>query len=228
MRRADRLFQIIQILRRRRLTTAAQLAGELEVSVRTVYRDIRDLIASNVPIDGEAGVGYLLADHYTFPPLMFSALELEALLLGIQFVSSWGDEELALAAKDVLAKVETGLLPHLKDRLDQSKLFALNFRDSPREKQFLSQIRMAFYNRHKLSIRYSDDNEAETARTVRPLGISFFSPEWLLTGWCELRSDFQSFRIDRIQTLDVLSDQFVDEPGKTLAEYLRRVPQENQ
>ena len=198
MRRADRLFQIIQILRRRGLTTAAQLADELECSVRTVYRDIRDLIASKVPIDGEAGVGYLLADHYTFPPLMLSALELEALMLGIRFVSNWGDDELALAATDVLTKVETALPPHLKDRIDQSRLFALNFRESPREKQFLSQIRTAVYSRNKLSIGYSDASESLTTRTVRPLCVSFFSPEWLLTGWCELRSDFRSFRIDRI------------------------------
>ena len=108
----------------------------------------------------------------------------------------------------------------------QSKLFALNFRESLREKEFLSQIRTSVYSRNKLSIRYSDAGESLTTRTVRPLCVSFFSPEWLLTGWCELRADFRSFRIDRIQTLDVLSDRFADEPGKTLADYLKIVRRE--
>ena len=131
MRRADRLFRIIQIMRRRRLTTAAQLAERLEVSERTVYRDIRDLMASGVPIEGEAGVGYVLRG-FDLPPLMFTVDEIEAIVLGASFVRSFADPDLAISAGEVLAKVEAALPERLRPRLKDAALFSLNF--SPSEK----------------------------------------------------------------------------------------------
>lgn len=127
MRRADRLFQIIQLLRRRHVVTAAYLARELEVSERTVYRDVRDLISSGVPIEGEAGVGYMLRKGFDLPPLMFTDTEIEAMVLGARVVSSWGDAALARAARDALARVESVLPDRLRSRLQDTRLYAPGF-----------------------------------------------------------------------------------------------------
>ncbi len=131
MRRADRLFQIVQLLRRRRVTTAAQIAERLEVSERTVYRDIRDLSLSGVPVLGEAGVGYRLGRDFDLPPMMFSVDEIQALVLGARMVESWGDEELRRAARGVLTKVEAVLPPSKRHRVQDTALFSLSSRVSP-------------------------------------------------------------------------------------------------
>ncbi len=223
MRRADRLFQIIQILRRRELTTAAQLARELEVSQRTIYRDVQDLIGSRVPIEGEAGVGYMLAEGYDLPPLMFNQDEIEALALGARMVVCWGDKQLARAAQDILSKVNDVLPAPLKQSLHDTSLYAPNFQSMHLDKEPMAHLREALRIQQKVQMVYTDVKDRHTTRTLRPLCLSFFAPKWLLTAWCELRNDFRNFRLDRIDTLTPLNEYFTDEPGKTLADYLKSV-----
>ena len=220
MRRADRLFSIIQALRRRRLATARDLAGELEVSERTVYRDIADLAASGVPIDGEAGVGYMLRDGHDLPPLMFSREELEALVLGARIVAGWADRGLARAADDALAKIEAVLPDRLRRLQDEIALFAPANHFQERLPIDLSELRGALRQRRKLSFDYRDGEAKPTHRTVRPLGLLFYGAVWLLPAWCELRRDFRAFRVDRMAGVEVLDQRFKPERGKTLADYM--------
>jgi len=219
MRRADRLFQIIQLLRRHRLLTAAAIAAELEVSERTVYRDVRDLERSGVPIEGEAGVGYVLRRGFDLPPLMFSEQEIEALVLGTRVVTSWGDPALAKAAGDALARVESALPDRLRARLANTRLYAPGFHVPGQVVAALAASRAAIDARRKLRLAYVDLEGARTERDVRPLGLFFWGATWSMTAWCELRDAFRNFRLDRIATLDTLPARFTDEPGKTLEDY---------
>jgi predicted DNA-binding transcriptional regulator YafY len=222
MRRADRLFQIIQLLRRRNVATAGWLAGELEVSERTVYRDIRDLMLSGVPIEGEAGVGYVLRRGFDLPPLMFTDSEIEAMVLGARVVTSWGDAGLAKAAADALARVESVLPDRLKARLTGTPLFAPGFHVPQRVAASLTEVRGAIDARRKLRMSYTGADGAGTERTVRPLGLFFWGTTWSFAGWCELRTDFRSFRLDRIERMDVLPERFQDEQGRTIDDYFAR------
>ena len=221
MRRADRLFEIIQIMRRRRLTRARDLAEKLEVSERTIYRDIADLMATGVPIDGEAGVGYVLRGGFDLPPLMFNEQEVEALILGARIVESWTDPELADAAANVISKVEAVLPDRLKRHMEGTALLA------PSQHHFepiafeLGDLRRALRAKCKVHFHYADADANATQRAVRPLGLAFFGPVWLLAGWCELRDDFRSFRLDRMSSFTVLDEQFRDERGKTLHDLLK-------
>jgi len=220
VRRADRLFQIIQLLRgRRRAATAAWLAERLGVSDRTVYRDVRDLIASGTPIEGEAGVGYTLRD-YDLPPLMFDPNEIEALVLGARVVAAFGDDALARSAASALAKVELVLPETLKQRLADAALFAPRTGAARATSETLLGIRAALAERRKLRLRYARADGAATERVVRPLGAFFWGKAWTLTAWCELREGFRTFRLDRILELEP-AERFEDEPGKTLRDYLR-------
>jgi len=224
MRRADRLFQLIQHLRRRRgVTTAATLAERLEVSERTIYRDVRDLILSGVPIRGEAGVGYALERSFELPPLMFTADEIEALVLGARFVRSYTDPGLAKAADDALGKIETVLPDALRDRIERSVLFSVNFRPSEQTAQHLEQLRGAIRDGRKVRLDYEDGNGNATERIVRPVCLVFMAPRWLMSAWCELRDDFRNFRLDRVAGLDVLEQTFAPERGKTVKDFLRQV-----
>lgn len=226
MRRADRLFQVIQLLRRRNVATAAWLALELEVSERTVYRDIRDLMLSGVPIEGEAGVGYILRRGFDLPPLMFTDTEIEAMVLGARVVTSWGDAGLAKAAAEALARVESVLPDRLKARLNGTPLYAPGFHVPPRVVAALSETRAAMDRRRKVRLAYTGGDGADTERTVRPLGLFFWGSGWTLTGWCELRDDFRNFRLDRIRSLTTLPDRFADERGKTIDDYFKLVTHE--
>lgn len=221
MRRADRLFQIIQTLRRRHVVTAGYLARELEVSERTVYRDIRDLVSSGVPIDGEAGVGYTLRRGFDLPPLMFTQEELEALVLGARVVSSWGDAGLARSASDALARVEAALPEKLRARLEQTPLFAPGFHVPSETIAALTPLRTAIEERRIVWLRYSDEASVETERKIHPLGLFFWGYRWSLGAWCELRTDFRSFRLDRIREMAVQEDRFAPLPGQTLEDYFR-------
>jgi predicted DNA-binding transcriptional regulator YafY len=223
MRRADRLFQIIQLLRRKRVLTAALLADELEVSERTVYRDIRDLVSSGVPIEGEAGVGYMLRRGFDLPPLMFSEAEIEAMVLGARVVTSWGDAGLAKAAGEALARVEAALPDRLKMRLNQTPLYAPGFHVPQPMMAYLASLRSAIDERRRTHLIYNAPDAPQTDRCVRPLGLFFWGYTWSLTAWCELRQDFRSFRLDRIEQLDVLEERFAEEPGRTLDDYFRRM-----
>ncbi len=226
MRRADRLFRIVQRLRRRGVTTAAQLAQALEVSERTVYRDVRDLILSGVPILGEAGVGYALPRGFDLPPLMFDDEELEALVLGARMVQAFADKRLARAAEEALGKIETALPQRLRARVQEAAFLAPGFHVDPRSYSGLDELRRALREKRKVRFAYLDKAGAPSSRTARPLGISFWGRAWTLVAWCERRDDFRSFRLDRIEGLQVLAEPFADEPGKLLRDFLATVERE--
>ncbi len=222
MRRADRLFQIIQILRRSRVVTARRLSEELEVSERTIYRDVRDLMSSGVPIEGEAGVGYMLRG-YDLPPLMFTRDEIEALVLGTRVVQTWADPELARAAKQALQKVEA-VLPVGKDHLvRETPLFAPPGGYQVEVSVDLTGLRRAVRDSRKVRFNYRDSQGAETERTVQPLGMAFYGPVWLLVTWCELRQDFRTFRPDRMFDLRILETTFTKDPAHSLQSFLAAV-----
>jgi predicted DNA-binding transcriptional regulator YafY len=218
MRRADRLFEIVQLLRRRRsATTAARIADRLGVSERTVYRDVQDLVAAGTPIDGEAGVGYRLRPGYDLPPLMFTREEIQALVLGVR---QFGDQGLARAGDSILDKVANVLPADLQPLLADTPLYVPPIRRA-RSGDVLSLAREALTTRHKLKLRYASEKGEETTRMVRPLGIFFWGRVWTLAAWCELREDFRNFRLDRV-TESTLLGRFEDEPGRTLKDLLTR------
>ncbi|HJZ78018.1 MAG TPA: YafY family protein [Vicinamibacterales bacterium] len=220
MRRADRLFQIIQLLRRRRtVTTAAQIAGKLEVSERTVYRDIRDLILAGTPIEGEAGVGYRIRPGYDLPPLMFDREEIQALVLGARIVRQFGDPALARASDAILAKVASVLPKELEPLLADTKLFVPSVLSGNRSADGLAVAREALVTRRRLRFRYANERGDASERTVRPLGVFFWGRTWTLAAWCEMRTAFRNFRVDRISE-PALGDAFDDEPGRTLRDLL--------
>ena len=223
MRRADRLFQIVQVLRHKRVVTAAELAERLEVSERTVYRDMRDLSRSGVPILSEAGVGYRLLRGFDLPPLMFTADEIEALVLGARMVREFADPHLVRAAESVLEKVEAVVPDKLAPRLHQTQLFALNFTPDEETGQRLAALRIALRERCKIRFAYTDEGGSHSQRSARPLALSFLAPQWLVTCWCELREDFRNFRVDRMRELVSLDERFEDEPGKTMGDFLEQV-----
>jgi predicted DNA-binding transcriptional regulator YafY len=227
MRRADRLFQIIQFIRRHRVTTAGALAEALEVSERTVYRDIRDLVHSGVPIEGEAGVGYMLRKGFDLPPLMFTATEIEALVLGTRVVQSWADPELAKAAASALDRIASSLPDALRNRLVESRLYAPGFHVAPDVMDRLQHLRGAVDARRKTWVAYKDADSVTTERIVRPLALSFFGYTWMVTAWCELRTDFRSFRLDRVAEVRVLDERFEDEPGKRIEDYFKLIGAED-
>lgn len=221
MRRADRLFQIVQILRHRRVTTAARIAERLQVSERTVYRDIRDLGLSGVPIEGEAGVGYRLGKDFELPPLMFTVDEIQALVLGARMVESWGDELLQRAAQSVIEKVHAALPESERGRVHNTSLFSLSFHVPPAVRTQLGRLRKAIDEHRRVALRYEDRGGQASARTVRPLGLYFWGSAWTLGAWCELRQDFRNFRLDRIEDSDVLDSTFALESPVTLDDYVR-------
>jgi predicted DNA-binding transcriptional regulator YafY len=219
VRRADRLFQIVQYLRSRRLTTAEWLAGKLEISKRTVYRDINDLVASGVPIEGEAGVGYVLRRKLDLPPLMFDRTELTAIEFGLRFVHAYTDAPLSNAATSALAKIRCAL-PNTSTALTPKGHLYVPRREHGREPH-LNDVMTAINEKRKLWLGYQDAGGTETQRVARPLGLFFWGSAWTLLSWCELRNDFRSFRLERIQTLQLLDEVFEDAPGKRLIDYFR-------
>jgi predicted DNA-binding transcriptional regulator YafY len=220
MRRADRLFRIVQLLRRRRtVVTAKQISEKLEISERTVYRDIRDLIQSGTPIDGEAGVGYRLRPGYDLPPLMFDSEEIQALVLGVRIVAQFGDPALARASESILSKV-AGVLPkELEPLLADTRLFVPATRSSARSAAGLAVAREALVAQRRLQLTYENEKGEKTERTVRPLGVFFWGKTWTLAAWCEMRTGFRNFRLDRINAA-TLGDRFEEEPGRTLRDML--------
>jgi predicted DNA-binding transcriptional regulator YafY len=223
MRRADRLFQTVQHLRGRRLTTAAQLAGWLEVSERTVYRDISDLSRSGVPIEGEAGVGYRILRGFDVPPLMFTLDEVEALVTGLRIVESWGGPALAKASQSAMEKIAMALPSSRVTEIEGTRLFAPGFHLDPKIGPTLEQIRGAILNRRKLLLNYSDAGQRVTERKVRPLALHFWGTAWTLAAWCEAKTDFRNFRLDRCRSVAVTEELFRSETGKTLADFMRKM-----
>jgi predicted DNA-binding transcriptional regulator YafY len=222
MRRADRLFEIIQFMRQRPLTRARDLADKLEVSERTIYRDIADLMASGVPIEGEAGIGYVMRAGYDLPPLMFKEAEIEALVLGARIVQSWADEELADAAGSVIAKVEAVIPEALRKFMINTALLAPSLHYMEPISFDLAELRNALRDQMLLDIDYRDAHGDGSSRQVRPLSLAYFGPVWVMAAWCELRQGFRTFRLDRITRFEVTATRFPNEPGKTLKDFLAR------
>jgi len=221
VRRADRLFRLVELLRRLKLATARRLAEELEVSDRTVYRDVADLVASGVPIRGEAGVGYAIDPGYDLPPLMFTDDEIEALVLGARMVESWCDPALADAARDVLAKVEHTLPRRLRARYARTALFVPDFGWTLPGADKMAALRRAVRERQVVRMDYSDAHGRSSQRIVHPLGLFFWGGVVTFGAWCTLREDFRTFRPDRIGNLELLDATFELSPGRTLQDYFR-------
>ncbi|KQT65907.1 MULTISPECIES: helix-turn-helix transcriptional regulator [unclassified Aureimonas] len=222
MRRADRLLQIVQALRRRRGPMTAQaLADELEVSRRTIYRDVLDLQASLVPIEGEAGIGYVLRPGYDLPPLMFTVEEIEAIVLGARLARDRGDARLARAADDVLAKVSAVLPPPLAVAMERSALLVPSRADDDAAfGPYMATLRQAVRERARLRIGYADASGAVTTRVVWPLALLFFSRVTLLGCWCELRASYRFFRTDRIEDPQAVGGRFDARNGALLDELM--------
>ncbi|GJL77198.1 MAG: DNA-binding transcriptional regulator [Nitrospinaceae bacterium] len=224
MRRADRLFRIVEYLKaRRQVVTASSLAEELGVSVRTIYRDIADLGTSGVPIIGEAGVGYMLDKDYVVRPLMFDVEELDALMLGAQMVQSWGDKELANAANQALDKIGSVLPERLQKEISETFLFSLTSKSEVKIHIDFTGLRRAIRGKNIVEFSYTREDGEHSTRRVRPLCLVFFSPVWLLSAWCEMRKDFRNFRLDRIQNLQIKEERFRDEVGKRLSDYMQQM-----
>lgn len=220
MRRADRLFRIIQLLRRhRRPVTGGRMAEELEVSLRTLYRDIADLLTDGVPIRGEAAVGYLLGEGYHLPPLMFKSDELEAIMLGLSWVSRRGDKALQIAAEDVVAKIGTVLPEALRPFFYDAPLFAPPKFGLAEDCVDVGQVRRAIRSQQKLDISYTDERGETTKRVIWPLAISYFDMQRIIVAWCELRQRFRHFRTDRIAELAVLDEKYREPRLKLLSRW---------
>ena len=209
MSRTARLFKLMDALRgHRRPVTAARLADDLSVSVRTVYRDIQTLMDLGAPVEGEAGMGYLLRPGFFLPPLMFGEDELEALVLGARWVQGQGDPALAQAAASALAKIGTASPKDLRDKIADTGLWAPRFQNPAEQPSGLRIIREAVRREQKLAITYIDEKGATTERIVWPIAIAFFEGKRLLAAWCELRNGFRHFRPDRIASLTATSDRY--------------------
>lgn len=230
MRRADRLFRIVQLLRAGRLQTARGLAAKLQVSERTIYRDVQDLQLSGVPILGEAGVGYTLRRDYDLPPLMFNPREITALVLGSRMVAAWGDAELASAANDALRKIEAVLTPAIRDRIDAVPIYApgSRLRDGAgvETRRYLEEVRRAIESARIVAVEYADANGAATRRRLRPVALHFWGQVWTVVAWCELREDFRSFRMDRFRAIEVLNENFIPELGKRYQDFMDKLRRE--
>lgn len=222
MRRGDRLFALVQLIRGRRLSTAVWLAGRLEVSVRTVYRDVADLQARGVPIEGEAGVGYRLASGFDLPPLMFSVDEARALALATRLAQQWLDPGMALAATDAMSRILSVLPPSARAAVESQQLMAMPVGLDPDTARRLQVLREAAQARRWVQITYRDGECQTSSRRVRPLGCFYWGAVWTLAAWCEFKGAFRSFRLDRIAETRVEASTFPAESAKSLAELLRQ------
>lgn len=222
MRKSERLFQLVTLLRGRRTAmTGRTLADELGVGVRTIYRDIQALVLSGVPIDGEAGVGYRLRKGFDLPPLMFGIDEVTALLAGNRMVQAWTDPVLAEAAKRAEARILAVLTPAMLN--DISRLpYRIPVYSNP-ERETHGMLRRACELRLKVTIAYCDMNGTESKRTLWPLGMVGWGDHWTLLAWCELRDEYRNFRFDRIQRLDCLQEQYPLHPERNIEHYLTYV-----
>jgi predicted DNA-binding transcriptional regulator YafY len=224
MRRADRLFLIIHALRGRRTALPARsLAGTLGVSLRTVYRDVADLQLSGVPIEGEAGVGYMLRKGSDIPPLMFSADELESLVVGTRFVRAFAGDRLAAGAQAALLKIEAVLPPELRERAARTRIYAPTWRDeqSVAFAARIDRLHAAIGEYRVLHLDYRDETGTASAREIEPLCLAFWGGKWTLGAWCRLRAGFRNFRPDRIAALDETGECFTPVVGRDLDAYMQ-------
>lgn len=220
MRRSDRLFDIIQRLRTASgPVTAATLADELEVTPRTVYRDIATLQARRVPIEGAAGVGYLLRRGFDLPPLMFTVDEVEAIAVGARMVRRLRDPKLQEAAEGVLAKVTVVVPDALRASLAASPIFVSEGDAVAAEGVDMAELRSAIRDSRKLHIAYADEQGRRTHRTIWPIAMAYYVDVTLVGAWCEMRGDYRNFRVERIQSSKVLDEHFDQENGRLFREW---------
>jgi predicted DNA-binding transcriptional regulator YafY len=221
MRRADRLFLIIHALRGRRSALQARsLAETLGVSLRTVYRDVADLQRSGVPIEGEAGVGYVLRKGSDIPPLMFNADELEALVVGSRFVKAFAGKRLSTSAQAALLKIEAVLPPELRERTTRSRIFAPAAWYEAKS-GLIDRLHEAIAGHNVLRLDYCDEAGRVSVREIEPLCLAFWGRVWTLGSWCRMRSDFRNFRPDRIAAFAPTGEIFTETAERGLAAYLR-------
>ena len=220
MRRTDRLFDILQILRDGQLHRAQDLAERLEVSVRTIWRDMDTLRASGVPVEGERGMGYMITSPITLPPLTLTLAEMEALNLGMAIVAEAADPDLKAAAESLAAKIDAVSPERVVSEGEAWKFAVYPFQDAARGFAHMPTLRAAIKARQKLRLVYHSKDDRLTTRIIRPLHMEFWGRIWTLTAWCELRDGFRVFRVDLIQSAEALPELFTDEPGKRMADYL--------
>lgn len=228
MSRSIRLIQLMQQLRSSSPPVkAADLAQELNVSIRSIYRDIDTLRASGAIIDGEAGFGYTLVEDPALPPMMFSRDEMEALVLGLREVGQVGDPVLAKAANDALHKIKACLPDRMRLQFEHSILHAIRFHKRPEITIDIAALRKAAWEEYEISINYTDAKEEDTKRILKPLSIIFMDQSLMLLAWCNLRNDFRSFRIDRIKTLTVTNVSFRPNRVALLRDYWEVIKKQN-
>jgi predicted DNA-binding transcriptional regulator YafY len=228
VRRANRLFQIIQILRRARRPVRAQdLAAELETSSRTIYRDIAELGASGVPIQGEAGRGYLLDRAYDMPSLMFTADELEAAVIGARWVATRGDTTLANGARDLLAKISAAVPAGLRPLVLEGALLAPSSDRLRPDTVDMGRVRRWIRERRKMRVDYKDEKGRTSSRTIWPIAAAYFDDYRVIAAWCELRREFRHFRADRIRDSTFLGELIPRERKTLLAEWRESERQRN-
>lgn len=219
MSRAERLLDLLQVLRRHRGPVSGRhLAETTGVSLRTLYRDIASLQAQGAAIEGEPGLGYVLRPGFTLPPLMFRDEEIEALVLGMRWVAGRADTPLAAAAGDALAKIAAVLPPDLRERLDASTLM-VGPAETAAERIDLAALRGAIRSQHKVAIRYCDAGGAESERVVWPFVLGFFERVRVVVAWCEARNDFRHFRTDRIEALTLTGERYARSRHALLREW---------
>jgi predicted DNA-binding transcriptional regulator YafY len=223
VRRADRLFQLVQTLRARRFATGDGLAAILGVSTRTVYRDVRDLQSAGVPIRGEAGVGYRMERGFELPPLTFSAEELEGLALGARMVGAWGDPDLGSAVSTAMTKIEAVIPEALRPVLLEAPLFAPGSEWAQTTARHMGPLRRAIGEGRYVHFAYTREDGEQSERDVAPLGLYYWGRKWTLAAWCDLRGDYRSFRPDRMRDVVLLERGFDRATGPSLAEFLARV-----
>jgi predicted DNA-binding transcriptional regulator YafY len=228
MRKADRLFEIIQILRRsRKPVTADVIALELETSKRSVYRDIAALIAQRVPIRGEAGVGYVLDRGHDMPPLMLTSDEVEAAVLGAQWVIARGDPGLVKAAQDLMAKIEHCIPARLRPYIEEpAARVARSWKPEPAPAIDLAGVRAAIHAGRKIALDYRDVEGRATQRVVWPIVLGYHETARILVAWCETRTDFRSFRADRVVAATFLEDRYPERPALLRARWRKKMDAE--
>ena len=224
MRKSERLLQLLVLLRgRRRASTANELANRLQVSQRTIYRDIQSLLLSGVDIVGEAGVGYCLQPGSGIQPLMFNEKELEALVLGIRLVKGWADDELCAAASTAQDKIKAVLPPRIQ-QVHEHKLTKYLVPDYHRQShvKFSEVIRSSIDSTRVLEIEYSDEKSKASTRTIKPLGLVFWGAKWTLVAWCQLRDDYRLFRLDRIADAKPTQELFSTSQSCSFENYVQQ------
>lgn len=222
MRRADRLFQIIQVLRRtRNPLTADAIAVELETSKRTIYRDIATLMGQRVPIRGEAGMGYILEKGFDLPPLMLTPDEIEAAVLGAQWVVGNADVVLARAAEDLMAKIADTVPERLRPFvLEPASRARANWRKEP-DRIDMAKTRSQIHEGRKIMLHYRDEQGRDSERTIWPIAIGYHEAVRILAAWCELRKDFRSFRTDRVVEAQYLEEKYPERRDALRAKWRR-------